>query len=120
MNVQVDAVKEALAELADRSYQERVWLASSGEVSSPVEVFSQLYDDSGLGHALGTGNEVFSSSLDEDLVLLEKLLTEATDGSPHPADLLDQDSMALIRELAASALFALVRLSANPSAPIPD
>jgi hypothetical protein len=55
---------EALFELSDSSFQERVWLSQLGsEISSPGETVNQLFDDSGLGDLLSSGS-VFSIKAD--------------------------------------------------------
>lgn len=65
-------VKEALAELADAPFENRVWLAEEGpEIGSIVVTMGQLFDDSGLGDALNEGGEfVFTAENDAELVLL--------------------------------------------------
>ena len=109
-------VKEALAELADAEYRERVWLAADGEVSSPEESFCQLFDDSGLGHALDSGGGAFNASIDDKLRALDQLPTKAAAGTPAPRDVLDHDEIDVVRGLAAAALFEIIRLEAGSSA----
>jgi hypothetical protein len=59
-------VVACLRELADRSFQERVWLASSGpEISSITEATCGLFDDSGLDIALEKGHTVFTEEIDK-------------------------------------------------------
>lgn len=68
-------VIEALAELADEAVQRRRWVTSGGtEVSSFTEAMCQLFDDSGLGDALGKGTPVFSKEIDRKLKDLEKMM----------------------------------------------
>lgn len=105
-------VKEALAELADASFQQRVWLAEAGpEVGSVVEATSQLFDDSGLGDAIDAGDElVFAAEVDELLGALEVKLRPLTSGARSPSEILADERMLDVRALAAEALFGIVRL----------
>ncbi|WP_152364964.1 hypothetical protein [Microlunatus speluncae] len=68
-----DLVMDALAELADPAYQERVWTGRSpGEMSSFVECLEFLFDDSGLAVALDRG-AVFGPEIDAQLRTLAEL-----------------------------------------------
>lgn len=110
-------VREALAELADASFQQRVWLAQGGpEVGSVVEAMSQLLDDSGLGDAIDAGGEpVFSAEVDELLAALEVKLRPLASGSRSPSEILADPRLLDVRTLAAEALFRIVRLEARES-----
>ena len=110
-------VKEALAELADASFQQRVWLAETGpEVGSVVEATSQLLDDSGLGDAIDAGHElVFTAEVDELLGALAVKLRPLTSGARSPSEILADERMLDVRALAAEALFGIVRLEARES-----
>jgi heme oxygenase len=93
-----------LKSLADSSYQRRAWLSSSGPiVSSFSEDVSQLFDDTGLSDALEQGSRIFGDVIDRDLRALGKAVI-AVDESTPPADLLDSDELANIRQIAASLL----------------
>lgn len=97
-------VREALAELANASYQQRVWLAAVGpEVGSLTEASEQLFDDTGLGDALERRVEVYGSETDEVLRELRVLLAELDIGYP-PATLLRDSRLGQVRELARTAL----------------
>jgi hypothetical protein len=75
VTVVVPRILEALRDLADRDFQHRVWIEGSAtEVSSLNEVFSALFDDSGLRDALSRGQLVFSAELDEELSAFERRL----------------------------------------------
>ena len=106
-------VIDCLKSLADSSYQRNAWLASSGPiVSSFSEDVSQLFDDTGLSDALEHGTRIFGDVIDRDLRALGEAVI-AVDESTPPADLLDSDELANIRQLAAS---LLSRISAQEGA----
>jgi hypothetical protein len=110
MTVYQRVVLQALSEIADRRFQERVWLSAEGpEIGSLIEAVNRLFDDSGLGDVLGKGT-VFSAEVDELLTELDRLVVPLTEEHQNPAALLKDSRLARIRELAASALFAIVRL----------
>jgi len=109
-------VKEALAELADAAFQQRVWLAEAGpEIGSVIEAMSQLLDDSGLGDAIDGGGVVFTTEVDELLRDLEVELRPLVSGARSPSDILADERMPVVRTLAANALFGIVRLEAEES-----
>lgn len=110
-------VKEALAELAHASFQERLWLAAAGpEVGSLVEAMSQLFDDSGLGNALEAGGEpVFAVDIDDALAGLRTRLKPIVSRPRAPSDILADERMPMVRELAGTVLFDIVRLEAMES-----
>ena len=70
-----EAVLESLKELADINTQRRLWLAERGEVSSYEEAVSQLFNDTGLGHALENGLTVFSPQADALLTELRAAIS---------------------------------------------
>jgi hypothetical protein len=99
-------VLDALSELADTSYQERVWSGHSHtEMSSFDECVERLFDDSGLAIALDQGT-VYGVETDD---LLRELGTLV--GSVHADvqvdDLLRDPVLAQCRSLAARILEAL-------------
>lgn len=70
-----DAVLQCLRELADRDFQERVWLRGQGnEVSTPSELVSQLYDDTGLGDLLDDSKIAITPQADRLLAELRRVL----------------------------------------------
>ena len=81
---------ECLRQLADRSFQERVWVRGEGpEVSSYVEMVCQLFDDTGVGELLDAGGaaKALGAEASQELAKLSGLL----DGFPpglDPASLL--------------------------------
>lgn len=103
MHVYQRLVMEALNELADRAYQERVWSGSDPRLmSSLTECAEQLFDDSGLALALDRG-PVFGSSIDEKLRLLGSWLS-AIDATQPASDLLRDESLSRSRGLATEIL----------------
>jgi len=110
-------VKEALAELADASFQERVWLGSGdAEIGSIVEAMSQLFDDSGLGDVLDDDGELaFTAEIDDAIVALEAQLKPLALDAVAPAEILRDERILGVRELAQKALFAIVRHEASES-----
>lgn len=64
MTAHRDVIVEALIELADASYQQRVWAADDpNEMLSFVECIERLFDDSGLAIALSHGSAFGPPSL---------------------------------------------------------
>ncbi len=109
-------VKEALAELADSVFQERVWLAADGpEVGSVVEAMSSLFEDSCLGLALESGELVFSSPIDDALRDLDVRLRRVASGARTALEVLADNRMQIVRERAASVLYEIIRLEARES-----
>lgn len=52
-----DTVREGLAELADVEFQKRLWLGlEPGLISSPIECWMAIFEDSGLAAALEAGD----------------------------------------------------------------
>jgi uncharacterized protein YfaA (DUF2138 family) len=95
-------ILECLKELADKSYQERVWTVSSGpEISSFTEAVNQLYGDSGLDTSFDKNESVFGKDIDDKL----KVFGTALQTIPHrrpPMDLINDDKMIPIRKTAAN------------------
>jgi hypothetical protein len=93
--VVVEIVVSALRELADETYQRRVWVeGSKTEVSSMNEATAALFNDSGLDEAIEKNQVTFSQEVDADLKRLRAMLrlsldtqldrgTEAVIGSPE-------------------------------------
>lgn len=108
MHVYRQLVLEALNELADRAYQERVWSGSDPRLmSSLTECVEQLFDDSGLALALDRGR-VFGASIDEKLRLLGSWLG-AIEATQPTSDLLRDEALFRSRVLAAEILDDLAR-----------
>lgn len=80
MIVYRDMIKEGLAQLADRDYQERIWGGNGGRVqSSFVECLETIFDDSVLSIALERGEEVFSVDIDRMLIDLSTIVDRVPD-----------------------------------------
>ena len=111
---QIHQIKVSLADFADKDFHSQTWAAKDGPlVSSPMEDFSRLYDDSGLGDALDSGETVFSPQLDEQLTLLEQLLGPLVENEIPISDLIEGQPMKQVRELSARILFGIVRHQAD-------
>lgn len=106
--VLTDAVRSALAELADLEYQLRVWTGRDprGEMSSFVECVSRLYDDSGLEQAFDEDQVVFGPTIDHELQALGELVAKV-DSAQAPDAALADPRMQRIRAQAAVVLRAL-------------
>ncbi|MGL4745927.1 MAG: hypothetical protein ACRCXL_16275 [Dermatophilaceae bacterium] len=96
-------VMDALNELADRAYQERVWSGLDPHLmSSLTECTEELFDDSGLAQALDRGS-VFGQSIDEKLLRLGDWLS-AVDATQPILELLRDESLVRSRALATEIL----------------
>ena len=104
MTVNKEIVVGSLKELADKGYQERLWLASSGdEISSLTEAVCQLFDDSGLGDALDRNNRVYGDPVDHMLRQLDGILRQLPRNT-HPSIVIDDPKMEMVRNLASRVL----------------
>lgn len=105
-------VIEGLQELADESYQRRVWLgASCTEMSSFVEAVCGLFDDSGLSAEMDREKKhiLFSISVDKVLRQLDYVINHTSqefDRLP-PAVMIGHPKMQEIRQLSAIVLAKL-------------
>ena len=102
-------VEDALRELSSESEQRRLWFAASGEVSSFVEAHCHLFDDSGLGDALGRSEVVYTWAVDNRLRLLRDLLRQVDGGLP-PDDLMALPALDQVRTVATALLTDLNNL----------
>ncbi|MNT40424.1 hypothetical protein D3C72_1767370 [compost metagenome] len=124
-----EMVLDCLAELSSREEQERLWLstgAHGAEVSSPVEAFCRLFDDSGLGVALDgawrqrkggreiSDEPVYDVHIDERINALGELLRKIPIGSPQLV--IDSAEMADVRIAAAHLLTDLRQVAVTGSA----
>lgn len=99
-----ELVRDGLIELADETYQRRVWTAGQGpEVGSLTEAVSRLFDDSALGDALDAGREVYGAHVDGMLRELAALL-EGIDDQRRPEEILQDPRLDQVRRRAASIL----------------
>jgi hypothetical protein len=99
-------IRECLRELSDKSFQERVWTASSGpEISSLTEAQCQLFNDSGLDLLLEKDG-VFGVSIDNSLRKLRLMLKEI-EHDRKPQDVINDPKMIKVRELSEQILAQL-------------
>jgi hypothetical protein len=107
MTVYTGAVRDALVELADAEYQQRVWTGESaeGEMSSLVENVERLFTDSGLGDALERTHPVYGSQVDDEFRRLDRLVSRI-DGARSPDEILRDPLLAEVRQLASEILRA--------------
>ena len=68
----------ALRHVADERYQRRAWFGIGPEVSSPTEVFNELFDDCRISEFIRRPDALISSDTKEELVKLEELLAWPT------------------------------------------
>jgi hypothetical protein len=108
MAVYTEAVRDALAELADAEYQQRVWTGESAknEMSSFDEAVERLFGDSGLGLALERTDPVYGAQIDEELRRLDHLVVRM-DGARTPSEILRDPLLSEVRTLASEILRAL-------------
>lgn len=106
MSVFNTLIRDALSELADTAYQERVWAGHSPtEMSSFDECVERLFDDSGLAIALDQGT-VYAVEVDDLLRELGTVVGSVrADGDVE--DLLRDPALVQCRSLAARILDAL-------------
>lgn len=103
MRIDRSMIVEALTELADPAYQERIWAGQDPLLmSSLTECVEQLFDDSGLALALERG-PVFGESVDEKLRALGTRLS-SVDGTQPLAVLLRDQGLIVSQGLAADIL----------------
>ena len=79
---------EGLRDLADRSFQERVWIRGEGpEVPDFVELVCQIFDDTGLGDLLASGqaDRALGTEAATELAKLSALLDAIPEGLDHVA-----------------------------------
>jgi hypothetical protein len=98
-----DKILDHLRELAQVEDQRRLWLASSGEISSFTEAMCGLFDDTGLGDALQKGDAVFNAGADRTLRELSAAVS-TVDGQLPPGALIDHPLMGRGRALASKAV----------------
>lgn len=109
-----ELVEDALRELADASYQRKLWLAADGpEVSSLEECISRLWNDSGLGLALdGSQPVVYSSEIDDHLRELRRVLSRIDPLRP-PETILEDPSLHHAQSAASKLLQDIRELGVN-------
>ena len=102
-------IRETLVELADITYQKRVWLGhSTNEVSSFVEAVCHLYDDYDLRGFLSTQLEdrKNKSEILQAFGELRKAV-DAVNESWREAEIVESPEMEVVRKLASQALALL-------------
>jgi hypothetical protein len=98
-----DRIRQCLEELSDKSYQERIWTASSGpEISSLTEAQCQLFNDSGLDLLLEKDG-AFGDQIDGLLKDL-RLRLKNIDHNRPPLDIINDPQMVAVRKLSAQIL----------------
>jgi hypothetical protein len=102
-----DKVIHYLRELADETYQQRVWTGQSpAEMSSLTEAVCGLFDDSGLGDALDKGGPVFTDEIDGLFRELDVAIYKVN-SSGHHSNFLQSPEMARVRRWSAHLLSLL-------------
>jgi hypothetical protein len=97
------AVVECLQELSDLDLQRKAWLDANGPVlPDPGELICQLFDDSGLGDELQSG-EAFAPECDTALRELDQAVVRVDVEQP-PRELLGSEPWHEITRKAAAAL----------------
>jgi hypothetical protein len=106
--VNAPLVRSALAELADETYQRRVWTGQSGgrEIASFIECVESLFDDSGLGDALERNEETYGSAISDNLESIHALLGRI-DGQRSSDEIILDPLMLRVRSLASTILQAM-------------
>jgi hypothetical protein len=90
-------ILSSLDELGGIEHQRRVWIANgSSEMSSFIECFSILFDDSGLGDALDEGKVVFGEAIDSQLRELDTILS-GVDTHRRASEIIDDPGFEDIR-----------------------
>ena len=101
-NMNIQNIIWGLEELADRDFQERVWLGNSeNEMSSFTEAVCTTFDDTGLSVALASKNEngQISTEFREKAIHLRRLLKDI-DESLGPRAIITHPKMAKVRDAA--------------------
>ena len=101
--VWLSRIKEAVSAIADRDYQQRAWFESGPEVSSPVEMYCNLFDDFDYGNFL-CSPQVGLTDEQKDLgtTLKEKMdaYSALIGDQPDPSDVIDDPRWDEIRQAA--------------------
>tara|TARA_R110002124_G_scaffold82445_2_gene216412 strand:- start:3143 stop:3472 length:330 start_codon:yes stop_codon:yes gene_type:complete len=98
-----------LEELADREFQERVWLGKSeGEMSSFEEAVCSTFDDTGLSIILnsGRGGEQIPTELREKAIQLRHLIKRVPNDGIQ-LDIINHPAMKAVRSIAEEMLAIL-------------
>ena len=110
------AIKQALTDLADERFQDRNWSSGASEpTGSLADTVTQLFDDSGLGDALGadSGEPAYSASADVALRAVGEQTDRLIARDLPPVELLADPDLAALRQTAAEALFEILRGEAH-------
>ena len=117
-SINLEKVKSALVELADRRYQEIVWVGEAeGLIGSIDEALATLFDDSGLEEALNGDEEVFGPETDSDLRDLGNRLVRLAREQMTPEETLTDPRFLDVRAKAATVLFRILRWEASELEP---
>ena len=103
---------DALSELADRSFQERIWTNKDnpkGYVASFTETDINLFDDALVSDALERGAIIYDSKVTKSLRELDAA-TRAVEGYRSAEEIINDPLMQIVRDKAAEVL-ALIEAS---------
>lgn len=103
---------QALKELADRNYQERIWLNTGDKPTmtlSFVEAVNNIFDDALITDALQNNQIVFDKKVTQALQELDEAVDEVDEYQPEK-DIIADPLMEIVRQKAANIL-ALIEVS---------
>jgi hypothetical protein len=108
-------ILSAVRHVASREFQERTWLGTGAEISSPEEVYNELFDD----YTFDLFFEKYASTLTSDQADVWQELKsrmerygEKMPATPDPRKVLDDPDWQEVRESAARFVAAFERVSA--------
>lgn len=97
-------VMDALKYIADYDFQKIAWLSTGAyPVSSFIEDYCGLFDDTGLSDTMKINQPVFSEAADQALIELRDAMDKVDDKRP-PGLVLNDPLMASVREKAVKVL----------------
>jgi len=115
-SVNVEIILDALDELSDVVYQQRVWISgSSTEVSSMNEAVAALFNDSGLDALLNRDLIAFSANIDGELKDLRTALSAMLNRQMHDETekIVESDEWRLICKKAATLRTDITKIVAD-------
>lgn len=118
-----ELICNALGELADATYQRRVWIeGGAGERASMEEVVAALFHDSGLDAALDNNAVCFTETVDEELRSLRSLLRSrlAAEKVGGTAKAIASAEWEVVREESARLLRVVAAYDREESSPMND
>jgi hypothetical protein len=102
-------ILDALRHIADAEYQRRAWLGVGPEVSSPVEVYNELFDDCRIEEFILDPPAYISGATRASLVRLERCMDELELDDSRPAEFIDHPAWQEVRGIATQAVGYLER-----------